>query len=170
MILFIYQLFMSYKLTKRDLINDIIHYHLKNGETYDNNTIFNLSKKKLFEYIILNNIPHITPDILKEEIIETEKFNYYYETIFHNFKKYKNINYSDIKDLSFNSNSNSLNDIIISNNLKFDNDINETKELIEQLLFNINQYCISTNTLNTIEFKTLPDITNFLSSISNIHK
>ncbi len=161
---------MSNKLTKRDLINDIIYYHMKNGETYDNNTIFILSKKKLFEYIILHNIPHITPDVLKDEIIETEKFNYYYETIFHNFKKYKNINYNDIKDLSFNSNSTILNDIIISNNLKFDNDIHQTNELIQQLLFNINQYCISTNTHNNIEFKTLPDIIHFLSSISNPSK
>ena len=64
--------------------------------------------------------------MLKTEIEEIEKFNYYYQIIHHNFRKYKNISFDDFKYITFNSNSTQLNNLIVSHNLKFENDINET--------------------------------------------
>ncbi len=153
---------MSSKLTKKDLINDIRYFYIKKGIICDN--IYNVSKKKLLQIIIDNDIPHINQDIFRKEIEETEKFNYYYEVIHHNFRKYKNISIDDIKTITFDSNSSQLNQLIVSHNLKFDNDIKETNELVTQLLTNINNYCLSTNNKNTIQFKTIPDIIQFLTN------
>lgn len=156
---------MTSKLTKRDLINDISFFYMKQGIECHN--IYNVSKQKLLQIIIDNDIPHITQDVLKTEIEETEKTNYYHQIIKHNFRKYKNIPFDDIKSLDFHSNSSQLNNIIVSHNLKFDNDIDETNELVNQLFYHINNYCLSTNKLNTIQFKTIPDIIHFLYSIQN---
>ena len=156
---------MSSKLTKKDLINDINYFFIKQGIECDN--IYNVSKKKLLQIIIDNDIPHINEDIYRKEIEETEKFNYYYQIIHHNFRKYKNIPFNDIKFISFNSNSSQLNDLILSHNLKFDNDIQETNELVNHLFTHINNYCLSTNITNSIQFKTIPDIIHFLNSLQN---
>ena len=51
---------------------------------------------------------------LKNEIEETEKFNYYLEIIYYNFMKYHNINIDDIRNIHNNTKltSNDLNEII----------------------------------------------------------
>jgi len=158
---------MSSKLSKKELINDIRYFYIKQGIECDN--IYNVSKKKLLQIIIDNDIPHINEDICRKEIEETEKFNYYFQIIHHNFRKYKNIPFHDIKPITFNSNSSHLNELILSHNLKFDNDIQETNELVNQLFKHIDNYCLSTNNINTIQFKTIPDIIQFLSSIQNLN-
>ncbi len=147
------------KLSKKQIINDINIFFLKQGKECDEN-IHKIAKNKLINIMIENDIPHIDNEKLKNEIEETEKFNYYLSIIYHNFMKYKNIDIDQIKNIHFNNNlsSNELNEIIINNNLKFENNINETNELIKDLYNAIDKYYKITGNKNTIEFKTIPDI------------
>ncbi len=156
------------KLTKRQLINDINIYFLKQGKTIETN-IYKISKQKLIEIIIDNDIPHIDNETLKNEIEETELYNYYIDVIYHNFYKYKNVPIDiilDIKNNHNNYNSNLLKDIISKYNLKFENDMNEIKVLIKDLCKVYNDYCMNTNIKNTLQFKTIPDIISQLSLLS----
>ena len=116
------------KLSKKELINDINIFFLKQGKICEGN-IYKISKRKLIEIMIENEIPHIDNEKLKLEIEETEKFNYYIEIIYYNFMKYKNIDIDDIYKIHNNPNinSNDLNKIIIDNNLRMDGFIKETK-------------------------------------------
>lgn len=147
------------KLSKKQLINDINIFFLKQGKICEGN-IYKISKRKLIEIMIENEIPHIDNEKLKLEIEETEKFNYYLEIIYYNFTKYKNIDIDDIRNIHNNPNinSNDLNKIIIDNNLRMDGFITETKTLINDLYNSIDKYYKSTGTKNTIEFKTIPDL------------
>ncbi len=147
------------KLTKKQLINDINIFFLKQGKICEGN-IYKISKRKLIEIMIENEIPHIDNEKLKLEIEETEKFNYYIEIIYYNFMKYKNIDIDDIYKIHNNPNinSNDLNKIIIDNNLRMDGFIKETKILVNDLYNSIDKYYKSTGTKNTIEFKTIPDL------------
>jgi len=147
------------KLSKKDLINDINIFFLKQGKICEGN-IYKISKRKLIEIMIENEIPHIDTEKLKLEIEETEKFNYYIDIIYYNFIKYKNINIDDIKNIHNNPNinSNDLNKIIIDNNLRMDGFIKETKILVNDLYNSIDKYYKSTGTKNIIQFKTIPDL------------
>lgn len=156
------------KLTKKQLINDINIHFLKQGKTIETN-IYKISKQKLIEIMVDNDIPHIDKETLKQEIEETERYNYYIDVIYHNFYKYKNISIDVILDIQKNHNnynSNDLNKIISDYNLKFENDILDIKVLIQDLCRVYNNYCISTNTKNTLEYKTIPDIISQLSLLS----
>ena len=156
---------MSSKLSKKQMINDINIFFLKQGKVCQGN-IYKVSKSKLLEIIIDNDIPHINNDNLKYEIEETEKFNYYLEIIHHNFMKYKNIPVEVIRDIHKNSNltAKDLEVIISDNNLIYDNDLNEIIELVNGIMSCINKYHKS-----KIAFKTLPDIIQELSMISKIN-
>jgi len=147
------------KLSKKQLINDINIFFLKQGKICEGN-IYKISKRKLIEIMIENEIPHIDNEKLKSEIEETEKFNYYIEIIYYNFMKYKNIDIDDIYKIHNNPNinSNDLNKIIIDNNLRMDGFIKETKILVNDLYNSIDKYYKSTGIKNTIEFKTIPDL------------
>lgn len=147
------------KLSKKELINDINIFFLKQGKICEGN-IYKISKRKLIEIMIENEIPHIDNEKLKLEIEETEKFNYYIEIIYYNFMKYKNIDIDDIYKIHNNPNinSNDLNKIIIDYNLRMDGFIKETKILVNDLYNSIDKYYKSTGTKNTIEFKTIPDL------------
>jgi hypothetical protein len=146
------------RLTKKQLINDINIFFLKQGLECSID-ITRISKKKLIEIMIENDIPHINKEQLKLEIEETEKYNYYLEIIHYNFMKFKNMNIDDIKNIHNNHmNSDDLNKIIIDNNLVMNGHFKETSELINDLIIAMNKYYNSTNTKNTIEYKTIPDI------------
>jgi len=153
------------KLTKKDLINDINMYYLKQGINCEN--IYKISKSKLIKIIIENDIPHIDNETLKKEIEETEKFNDYMDIIYYNFIKYKNISYEDIFKIKNNSNinSNDLKEFISKNNLKNCYNINGIKELAINLYKVYDDYCQKNNTKNTIQFKTIPDIIMSLNSL-----
>lgn len=146
-------------LSKKQLINDIKIFFLKQGKICEGN-IYNISKKKLIDIMIDNEIPHINNEKLKIEIEETEKFNYFLEIIYYNFMKYKNINIDIIKNIHINNNlnSNDLNNIIINNNLRMDGYITETKILVNDIYNSIDKYYKSIGNKNNIEFKTLPDL------------
>jgi len=157
---------MTSKLTKKEMINDINIFFLKQGKVCDIN-IYKISKLKLIQIIIENDIPHIDKDALKIEIEETEKFNYYLEVIYHNFMKYKNLDVGIIRGLNNNPDitANDLYEIIMKNNLKFDNDMKETKELVLGLVKVMNDYYLATNNHKYEGLKTIPDIIEKLSLI-----
>ena len=160
---------MSSKLSKKQMINDINIFFLKQGKVCEGN-IYKISKTKLWQIIVDNDIPHIDSKLLQLEIEETEKFNYYLEIIYHNFMKYKNISIEIIKNIHLDSSlkSNDLEKIIIENNLKYDNDIKDFKELISKLVQSINNYYIAINHTNKMPIKSIPDVINELSLISSI--
>ena len=153
------------KLTKKQLINDINIFYLKKGIECDN--IYKISKCKLIKLIIENDIPHIDEDTLKKEIEENEKFNYYMDTICHNFIKYKNITYDDIHIIKNTPNvtSDDLNEFIDINKLYFEDNMSNVKNLVIDLYKAINTYCEKSNIKNKIEYKTYPDIIMFLNSV-----
>ena len=117
------------KLTKKQLINDINIFFLKQGKICEGN-IYKISKRKLIEIIYYNFMKYKNIDI--DEI--------------HKIHNNPNIN------------SNDLNKIIIDYNLRMDGFIKETKILVNDLYHSIDKYYKSTGTKNTIEFKTLPDL------------
>ncbi len=167
MIIIFNYLFMSSKLSKKQLINDIKVFYLKQGKECEG--ICKISKSKLLELIFENDIPHIDNETLKNEIQETEKFNYYMNVIYYNFIKFNNISYDIINNIRGNSQikSSDLHQIITNNNLNFGNDMDEIKELSLNLFNAIHNYCSKTNTKNTIQFKTIPSIIHFLSKLNS---
>jgi len=156
-----------FRLSKKDLINNIDIYYLKDNKKCDG--LFKLSKKKLIQLIMDNDIPIIDKSSLKYEIEETEKFNYYMEIIYYNFIKYNNVDIDIIRNLRNNQNINStyLYDIIIKYNLKMDNmnKIENTKKFVIALFNSIHEYTINENIKNNIEYKTIPNIIKFLNNI-----
>ena len=153
------------KLSKKQLINDINIFYLKKGIECDN--IYKISKCKLIKTIIDNDIPHIDDDTLKKEIEENEKFNYYMEIICHNFIKYKNISYDEIAIIKNTPNitSNDLHEFIDNNNLLFEDNMSNVKNLVIDLYKAVNTYCEKSNVKNKIEYKTYPDIIMFLNAL-----
>ena len=159
---------MSSKLTKKQLINDIKIFYLKQGKECDNN-IIKISKTKLLEIILDNYIPHINNETLKKEIEETEKFNFYMNVIYYNFIKFNKPSYDTIRDIKNNSkiNSNDLDKIIKDNDLIISNDIEDIKILVLDLFNSIHKYCSNTNIKNTIQYKTIPSIIQFLNNLNS---
>ncbi len=152
-------------LSKKALINDIRFFYLKKGIECEG--IFKINKSKLLQIVIDNDIPHINENDLKNEIEETEKFNYFTQIIHYNFHKYHSISFNDIKNL-YNDNSiksDTLNLFIQKNNLIINNDMDDTKTLVNDLYNAINKYCSNTNKSNNITFKTIPHIIQFLQQI-----
>ncbi len=150
---------MTTKLTKKELINDINIFFLKQGKACEVN-LFKISKSKLIEIVIENDIPHIDKDALKTEIEETEKFNHYLQVIYHNFMKYKNVPVEVIRDLNKNPNvtTKDLYAIIQEHNLKFDDHMKETNDLVSGLVKVLNDYYLATSNHKYDGLKTIPDI------------
>ena len=150
---------MTTKLTKKELINDINIFFLKQGKACEVN-LFKISKSKLIEIVIENDIPHIDKEALKTEIEETEKYNHYLQVIYHNFMKYKNVPVEVIRDLNKNPNvtTKDLYEIIQTHNLKFDDHMKETNDLVSGLVKVLNDYYLATSNHKYDGLKTIPDI------------
>ena len=155
---------MSSKLSKKQLSNDIKVFYLKQGKECEG--IMKISKSKLLELVLENDIPHIDNDTLRKEIEETEKYNYYMNVIYYNFIKFNNPPPNIIRNIHNNS-SLELENIIKEYNLVFSNDIDELKTLVLDLFNSIHKYCSSTNTKNTIQYKTIPSIILFLNNLNS---
>ena len=158
---------MSSKLSKKQLINDIKIFYLKQGKECEG--IMKISKNKLLEIVIDNDIPHIDNETLKKEIEETEKFNYYMDIIYYNFIKFNNPPTNIMCQIHNNPkiNSNDLDNIIKKFNLIYANDIEDTKTLVLDLFNSIHKYCSATNTKNTIQYKSIPSIIQFLTNLNS---
>lgn len=151
------------KLKKKYLIDNITAFYFKKGQTINN--IHKISKDKLINLMINNNIPIIDKKKLKSEIKEKELYTTNLNIIYHNFMKYKNIDYAIINDIKNNTDltSDDLENIIDKYNLIIDTDdeIKKTNKLIIDLSSAYNSYYDESSNSESnkiLEFKTLPDI------------
>jgi len=158
---------MSSKLSKKQLINDIKVFYLKQGKECEG--IMKISKSKLLEIVLENDIPHINNDTLKKEIEENEKVHYYMNIIYYNFIRFNKPSMDTIRNIQSNPNITAveLENIIKNDNLIFSNDIDDIKSLVMDLFNSIHKYCSATNTKNTIQYKTIPSIIQFLSNLNS---
>lgn len=158
------------KYTKRQLIDIILIYYLKEGKVVETN-LNKLNKKKLIEIINENEISIYDNYKLMEETLEIERYTTNLEIIYYNFMKFKNIPIYIIKEIQNNPDLKAvdLEIIINANNLIIENDINEmTKfnKMIFTIAGAINEYSYNNNIL---EYKTLPDIINVLNYYQNYY-
>ena len=158
------------KYTKRQLIDIILIYYLKDGKKVETN-LNKLNKKKLIEIINENEISIYDNYKLMEETLEIERYTTNLEIIYYNFMKFKNIPIYIIKEIQNNPDLKAvdLEIIINANNLIIENDINEmTKfnKMIFTIAGAINEYSYNNNIL---EYKTLPDIINVLNYYQNYY-
>ena len=175
----IFNLYKVAKLTKKQLIDNITAFYFKKGQTIDN--LKKVSKDNLINIMVNNNIPISSKKQLKNEKKEADYYTTNLNIIYHNFMKYKNIDYTVIDTIKNNSNLNSfdLKKIIIKNNLICDNDyeIKKTNKLILDLC---NAYTTYYNEEENeddnddkkpkkplLKFKTIPDIINCLTHLVN---
>jgi len=156
------------KYTKRQLIDIILIYYLKEGKVVETN-LNKLNKKKLIEIINENEISIYDNYKLMEETLEIERYTNNLEIIYYNFMKFKNIPIYIIKEIQNNADLKSIDlEIIINaNNLIIEDDIDEMKrfnKMIFTIAGAINDYSVYNNKL---EYKTLPDIINVLNYYQN---
>lgn len=156
------------KYTKKQLIDIILIYYLKEGKVVETN-LNKLNKKKLIEIINENEISIYDNYKLMEETLEIERYTTNLEIIYYNFMKFKNIPIYIIKEIQNNSDLKSvdLEIIINANNLIIEDDIDEMKRFNKMIFIiagAINDYSIYNNKL---EYKTLPDIINVLNYYQN---
>lgn len=128
------------RLSKRNLIDNISTFYLKNSETIQDN-INKISKQKLIDIIVDNNIPIYNDDKLKSEIKETEDYTANLEIIYYNFIKYHNIDYDVIFNIKNNHHltSNDLKNIIREHNLIIDIDVESYNDIDSnnKIIFNL---------------------------------
>jgi len=164
------------KLSKKLLIDNITIFYFKNGHNIDN--LKKISKEKLINIMINDNIPIINKKQLKNEKKEIDYYKTNLNIIYHNFMKYRNISYDIIDDIKNNSNLKSidLKNIILKNNLICENEyeIQKTNKLILDLCdAYTNYYNDDDNDDDTktkkylLKYKTLPDIINCLTQLIN---
>ena len=158
------------KYTKKQLIDIILIYYLKDGKKVETN-LNKLNKKKLIEIINENEISIYNNYKLMEETLEIERYTTNLEIIYYNFMKFKNIPLYIIKEIQNNPDFKSIDlEIIINeNNLIIENDIDDMKrfnKMIFTIAGAINEYSYNNNIL---EYKTLPDIINVLNYYQNYY-
>lgn len=156
------------KYTKKQLIDIILIYYLKEGKVVETN-LNKLNKKKLIDIINENEISIYDNYKLMEETLEIERYTTNLEIIYYNFMKFKNIPINIIKEIQNNSDLKSvdLEIIINANNLIIEDDVDEMKRFNKMIFIiagAINDYSIYNNKL---EYKTLPDIINVLNYYQN---
>jgi len=151
-------------LTKKQMINDIEIYYIKQNKKIDN-----LHKMKKDELIIIiddNNIPHITQLDIKNEIEEFNKYNEYLIIIKYNYIKYDKflLNSIDFDNL----NSKDLLSFIETN--KLDTNCNEdlfniTNKFLGDVITSYKTYCKNMNIPCFIERGTIPYILHNLNKL-----
>jgi hypothetical protein len=145
------------KLTKMELINSINVHYLKKGILCENLT--KISKVKLLEIYIDNNIDYVDKEQLKKEIITVEKYNYLRDIIYCNFIKYENIPYDIITNIKSDISNEELEMIIEKYNLKYEQSFVNIKELVFNLYKSYKKYCDKSSIKNQCIYITLPSIT-----------
>ena len=145
------------KLTKMELINSINVHYLKKGILCENLT--KISKVKLLEIYIDNNIDYVDKEQLKKEIITVEKYNYLRDIIYCNFIKYENIPYDIITNIKSDISNEELEMIIEKYNLKYEQSFVNIKELVFNLYKSYKKYCDKSSIKNQCVYITLPSIT-----------
>lgn len=160
----------SINLTKKQLIDIITVHYLKQGKIIETN-LKKISKNKLKELILNEDITIVTDDKLKDEITETENYTSNLEIIYYNFLRFKSIPVSIITDIKNNPNltSNDLKIIIDENNMYIDDidKIRKFNKMILSITSIYNDFAIDIKSKYNLEFKTLPDLITCLSNFNN---
>jgi hypothetical protein len=151
------------KLTKLELINSITVHYLKKGILCENLT--RISKVKLLELYIDNNIDYVNEEQLKNEIIAIEKYNHLRDIIHCNFIKYENIPYDVIKNIKSDTTNEELEEIILKYNLKYETSFSNIKELTLNLYKSYTKYCEKSSIKNQCIYITLPSILKVFKEI-----
>ena len=151
------------KLTKIELINSITVHYLKKGILCENLT--KISKVKLLELYIDNNIAYVNNDELKNEIITVEKYNHLRDIIHCNFIKYENIPYDVIENIKSDTTNEELETIILKYNLKYEKSFDHIKELTLNLYKSYTKYCEKSSIKNQCVYITLPSILKVFKEI-----
>jgi hypothetical protein len=151
------------KLTKLELINSITVHYLKKGILCENLT--KISKVKLLELYIDNNIDYVNEEQLKNEIIAIEKYNHLRDIIHCNFIKYENIPYDVIKNIKSDTTNDELEEIILKYNLKYETSFSNIKELTLNLYKSYTKYCEKSSIKNQCIYITLPSILKVFKEI-----
>jgi hypothetical protein len=155
---------MTDKLNKFDLINSIKYHFLKKGYSCQN--LNKLSKDKLIEYINEYSIEYISKDQIKEEINNIETYNNLRDIIYCNFIKYENISYDIISKINDTTTNEELQTIIDTHNLKYEDNMNNLKDLVFDIYKSYKNYCNSSATKNTCSYITLPNLIKALKNIN----
>lgn len=153
------------KISKQDIMNSINYHYLKKGLICEN--LNKISKDKLIEIIKENNIEIINNNILKDEILKIEKYNYLRDIIYCNYIKYENISYNEIKKITIDTTNEELEELINKYNLKYDKNYKNIKELVINLYKIYNKFCKKSNIKNECEYMTIPSILKYLNELSN---
>ena len=151
------------KITKLELINSITVHYLKKGILCENLT--KISKVKLLELYIDNNIEYVNDEQLKNEIIAVEKYNHLRDIIHCNFMKYENIPYDVIKTIKSDTTNEELEKIILKYNLKYEPSFINLKELTLNLYKSYTKYCEKSCIKNQCIYITLPSILKVFKEI-----
>jgi hypothetical protein len=151
------------KLTKLELINSITVHYLKKGILCENLT--RISKVKLLELYIDNNIDYVNEEQLKNEIIIVEKYNHLRDIIHCNFIKYENIPYDVIKNIKSDTTNEELEEIILKYDLKYEKSFANIKELTLNLYKSYTIYCEKSSIKNQCIYITLPSILKVFKEI-----
>ena len=104
------------RLTRIDLINSIKIHFLNKGLLCQN--LDKMTKNKLLEFAIENEVDFITKEQLKNEIIDIETYNSMRDVIYCNFIKYENIPYEVVSNIDTNTTIEEMQIIIDKYNLK----------------------------------------------------
>lgn len=150
-------------MNKNDIIESIKYHYFKKGRLCMN--LNKQSKEKLIEHMTEHNIDVINKTSLAEEIKNIETFNYLRDIIYCNFIKYENISYDIISKITTTTTIEELEAIISKNNLKYEDNFHNDKELIFNLFKIYDSYCKSSSINNNCKFITLPNIINSLKEI-----
>lgn len=144
------------KYTKIDLINSIKIYYLKKGLLCEN--INKISKEKLINIMIDNNIDYINNETLKIEILMTENYNKNKDTIYGNFIKYENIPYDVIQSINKDTTNDELILIINKYNLHYEDSFKNIKEFVYNLYKVYLKFINNSSIKNECDYITLPSI------------
>lgn len=144
------------KYTKIDLINSIKIYYLKKGLLCEN--INKISKEKLINIMIDNNIDYINNETLKIEILMTENYNKNKDTIYGNFIKYENIPYDVIQSINKDTTNDELLLIINKYNLHYEDSFKNIKEFVYNLYKVYLKFINNSSIKNECDYITLPSI------------
>lgn len=152
------------KMNKNDIIESIKYHYFKKGRLCMN--LNKQPKEKLIQHMIDNNIDVINKTSLEEEIKNIETFNFRRDIIYCNFIKYENISYDVVSKITDNTSNEELLEIIDKNNLTYEDDFKNFKDLVFDIYKSYKTYCEKSFLKNECSYITLPNIIKALKKIT----
>jgi transcriptional/translational regulatory protein YebC/TACO1 len=152
------------KMNKNDIIESIKYHYFKKGRLCMN--LNKQPKEKLIQHMIDNNIDVINKTSLEEEIKNIETFNFRRDIIYCNFIKYENISYDVVSKITDNTSNEELLEIIEKNNLTYEDDFKNFKDLVFDIYKSYKTYCEKSFLKNECSYITFPNIIKALKKIA----